>query len=418
MTLNLAYVSPLPPATTGIADYSADLIPHLATHTNLTLITNPQLPPTLSFRAPFNPLDTQTTSPLKQELNEVEKSTIPQIPIDHYPNHHQKFDLTLYQMGNSLHHQFMYPYLLRYPGVIMLHDYILHHFIHALNHTPNSPTPYAQTLGHAHGRPGLTLANQILNQQSSPPWFDLPLNQHLIDTSLALLTHSHYTANLLRAHRPDRPIHVIPQLMSPTDAPHLRAKLPWPVDATIIASAGQVTRNKQLDRALRAFARLRPQHPNLYYLIIGAPNPQEFDLDPLLTELKIHDAVHLTGYVPDLNTFIRWFHTADIIVNLRYPTAGETSATALRALAAARPLIVYDHGWYSELPATTTLKIPPQDDEALYQALHTLVTNPQQRRALGRAGQTHIHNHHQPATIAHQYTTTLTTLYHHLTTPT
>ena len=37
------------------------------------------------------------------------------------------YDLTVYQVGNSSHHDYLWPYLFRYPGLTVLHDAHLHH---------------------------------------------------------------------------------------------------------------------------------------------------------------------------------------------------------------------------------------------------------------------------------------------------
>ena len=37
------------------------------------------------------------------------------------------YDLVVYQLGNARCHDYMWPYLVRYPGLVVLHDAALHH---------------------------------------------------------------------------------------------------------------------------------------------------------------------------------------------------------------------------------------------------------------------------------------------------
>ena len=122
--------------------------------------------------------------------------------------------------------------------------------------------------------------------------------------------------------------------------------------------------------------------------------------DSLLADLQLADAVIAIGHVAELGEFVDWIHTADVVVNLRQPTVGETSAVALRALAAARPVVVYDHGWYAELPDAVALKVPPGDEDALFAAMERLAASAALRRALGEAGEAYIQAHHQPQQVA------------------
>jgi hypothetical protein len=38
-----------------------------------------------------------------------------------------QYDLCVYQTGNSRTHEFIWPYLFRWPGLVVLHDARLHH---------------------------------------------------------------------------------------------------------------------------------------------------------------------------------------------------------------------------------------------------------------------------------------------------
>ena len=385
--LRLAYFSPLPPAPTGIADYSRELLPYLSRSADVTVFI-----------------------PDPAERPEGITHNISIRPISDYAPLRMEFDLPLYQMGNSFQHEFVYQQALRYPGVVVLHEYYLHHLLVAMMGSEERYGAYVRELGYAFGQPGVEMAWQIRYGQVPYPLFSLPLNNRLLDRSLGLLVHSKTTASRLRqqAGRPE--IGIVPQLMTPRAGESQRQKLPASLGITpetvIFASIGQVTASKRLDLALRSFARLLDNYPESSYLIVGQEGAGS-DLDDLIESLGLSQVVYRTGYVAGLNAFGDWTSTADIIINLRQPTLGETSAAVLRAMAASRPTIVFNHGWYSELPEETCTQVPLQDEDALYEAMITLVRSPQRRRAIGQRAADYVKNELAPETCAAQYLTFL-----------
>jgi glycosyltransferase involved in cell wall biosynthesis len=160
---------------------------------------------------------------------------------------------------------------------------------------------------------------------------------------------------------------------------------------------------KQVTVALEAFARLRADFPQARYVVVGDELKQDLDLQAWLQQRNLGDAVISTGYLQDTQHFVSWIAAADVLVNLRYPTVGETSATALRGLAAGRPVIVSDHGWYAELPDNACVKVAPNDSEALYQAMRCLAQNPTLRRAIGQRAAAYAQREHSLAAAAQKY---------------
>ena len=133
----IAYFGPLPPMRSGVADYSYKLLPYLARLADITLFV----------------ADWQVSHPL------AERFTIH--PIERYPLIRQDYDVAIYQMGNSEYHQGFYSMLLRYPGIVVLHEYFLHHLA-AYTIGQGSYARYAQEIGYALGLQGLEIAHQVL----------------------------------------------------------------------------------------------------------------------------------------------------------------------------------------------------------------------------------------------------------------
>jgi glycosyltransferase involved in cell wall biosynthesis len=178
--------------------------------------------------------------------------------------------------------------------------------------------------------------------------------------------------------------------------------LGYPEDTIIFASLGFVNVTKQIELGLRAFARLRQAYPNSAYIIVGEIQG-DIDLTKVVSELGLENSVKLTGYVQDLPSFLDWTATADVVINLRNPTLGETSAAALRAMAAGKPIIVFDHGWYGELSEEVCRKVPPMDSEALLAAMRDLARDSVLRRQMGKNAQVAARQDHNPRKVAEAY---------------
>lgn len=374
--LRIAYFSPLPPSRSGIADYSAEILPHLAELADVTVFADE--PASIALRG------------------------LPVKSPGEYPQLRQSFDLPLYQMGNSAAHETIYDLLVRYPGVVVLHDYFLHHFVRHHTAGRGNWTAYGRELAYSLGGDGRRLARAVHTGRIDAPLFDEPLNQRLLDASLGLIVHSRFAADRAIAQRPGLPMAVVPAPAGLRPGKSLRSRLELPHDAVLFGSFGQITAEKRIDLALRAFRRVREDHPTAHFLLVGETRP-DVDLPALIAACELEDAVHTIGYAAGLDEFVNWIHTADVVVNLRQPTVGETSAVALRAMAAARPLIVFDHGWYSELPNEAALKTPPGDVDALRAAMERLAASADMRRSMGAAGLEYVRRNCLPQHVARAY---------------
>jgi glycosyltransferase involved in cell wall biosynthesis len=324
------------------------------------------------------------------------------LPAAEYESRRDDFDLPLYQMGNSEHHEAIYDLLLRYPGVVVLHEVYLHHFVQHHTVGRGDWLGYGRELAYEMGSDGRRLGRAIHAARTDAPLFAVPLNQRVVDAALGLIVHSQYAADRIRRERPGALVGIAPAPVEMRPGRSRRADLALPDDVVLFGSYGQLTAEKQIEPALRAFRRARETQPNAHYLLAGEAAP-DVDVAALIDNLDLNEAVHHVGYVGDLNSFVDWIHTADVVINLRQPTVGETSAVALRALAAGKALIVFDHGWYSELPDTAAAKIPPGDEDALQAAMERLAGSAELRRDMGQAAWRYARHRCLPAHTADAY---------------
>ncbi len=377
--LRIAYFSPLAPDRSGIADYSRELLPHLARYADVTLYATRAEAVDETLRAQF----------AVRELGQ-------------FPEAYRQFDLALYHMGNSAYHEPFFPLMIRFPGVVVLHDYSIHHFIFDRTIGRGDFAGYAREMGYALGREGVTMAQAIGQGQMPPPVVDVPLNDRLLDASLGLFVHSAYVAEQVRRQGYEQPLQIVQALIERRRGVSRRDALPLAEDSVLFGSYGLITEHKQVEMALRAFRRLRVTVPKAHYLLVGEALP-DVGLESIIERLELTEVVHHIGYAPDLDSFVDWLYTADVVINLRYPTVGETSATALRSLAAGRALIVFDHGWYRELPDETAIKVAAMDEDALLGAMLQLAQSSELRLQMGEAGLSFTGSVCHPAKAAEAY---------------
>ena len=376
--MRIAYLSPLPPQRSGIADYSLELLPHLAQKTELIIfVTDP------------DKID-------RRILNQYEVKSIEQ-----FLSRPNGYDLVIYHIGNSEFHDEITRLAMEIPGIIVLHDFNLHHAVAKRTLGNRDGFAYAREVGYEQGVSWIRRA-LALDRGFGIPFFETPLNGRLLDRSLGVIVHSQYAANMVRRQGYKGPVAIIPALIRPIAGKTRRADLNLPEDSLLFGSFGLITKEKQVDAVLRALQQLRTEHPQVHYLLVGDAMP-DVPVKDLVRELKLENAVHFVGYIEELPVFVDWIHTTDVVINLRNPTAGETSAVALRAMAAGKPLIVDDHGWYCEIPPEAALKITPGSENDLLEAMRLVVQSKARREYLGKAGERYTYGFCRPEIVAKRY---------------
>ncbi len=379
-TLELDYVSPLPPVRSGIADYSADLLPHLAERCDLRLVRLPDQPvaPELAAGYPVVPPD---------RLGEGGR-------------------LPLYQMGNNHYHIGVYELALRHPGVLTLHDMVLHHFLIDRTVKAGDFASYRRQLAADHGWIGEAAARPMRWPGGSgmAAQFALPAHRTLLLGQRGVLTHSAWAAETLREEVPRLRVRAIPMgipLGPPADPEagrDFRRRHGLPRDRPILGCFGFQTPMKRTEVVIRALA--EPGLDGVHLMVAGEVAPI-LRLEETAAAAGVADRVHLLGFLP-YDEFEAAITACDVCLNLRYPTAGETSASLLRILALGRPAVVSDYAQSAELPAEGLVKVPVGSGEeaALVGLLADLLADRAELRRMGRAARRYVEREHRPAAAA------------------
>jgi glycosyltransferase involved in cell wall biosynthesis/SAM-dependent methyltransferase len=368
--MRLAYFTPLPPSKSGIADYNSELLPYLAKGAEISVFVEEAG----ELRANRDRADFSVHS--ASEFDEIHAR--------------RPFDLRVYHLGNNPYHEYIYDRATRAPGLIVMHESCMHHLIAWKTLGREDEDAYRDEMFYAYGRVGARVADMRAAAVSSEyQQFLMPLNRRVVQGSLGVIVHNAYAVSNLEGLNGDIPVEVIPHHLSPRayefdgmDKIECRRGLGIPEDAWVIASFGFVTQSKRIPAALSAFKRLLGRVPNAMFLVVGEDH-RKCSVAPLIEELGLRERARLTGYVSE-DDFFRYLKAVDVVVNLRYPTAGETSGTLIRALGAGLPVVVTDFGQFAEFPNDVCLKVAATENEEreLYLRLRALALRPTLRRHL------------------------------------
>jgi glycosyltransferase involved in cell wall biosynthesis len=267
---------------------------------------------------------------------------------------------------------------------------------------------YLDAMEREYGVVGRLLAHGVLDKRIPPLWesrpADFPLSSFVLEHATGLIVHSRTVSDLVRSSGYTGPVWVVPHPAWPAHQITAARIAPGPV----IGCFGVVNASKRIPELLDATAKVREAHPDVTLLLAGPMSPG-FDLERRLQRLGLADEGLVREGWADEARLWALMAGADIAVNLRHPTMGETSGSVIRALSLGKPLVVSDVGWFSELPNEVALKVPTGDDEVevLSAALELLVTRADVREAMGVAGIELAHREHDLGRVAELYAAAL-----------
>jgi glycosyltransferase involved in cell wall biosynthesis len=389
----LVVFSPLPPLENGIADYAAELMPLLAAARDVVVV--------IDDHAPEPPAHAAYTS----------------MRLADYVAREVEFERTphLYQIGNNADHVYLLPWLLRRPGVVVLHDVSLHHLIDQATLRFGDLDGYCAMLELEYGAPGRVLSSQFREYgwRSRSMFYEMPLTREILGRARAVIVHSLYAANKVAAQQDGVPVKLVRHHVAHSAATartagareSARAELGIADDTVLLVSLGFITRAKQTEAVLRFLHRHRATLPPIRYVLAGQDSPQDFDVRSLIANVELQDIVTITGYV-DEKSFYRHIAASDIVVNLRYPSGGETSGTLIRALGAGACIVVNDIGSFSEYPDDVCAKVPVDAgvaDADFDRVMLPLIASPARRRRLSERARDYMRQTHSIQESARRY---------------
>ena len=330
----LLYASPFWPKKSGISEYSEALINGLDNNFQLTLVTDDYNIENSKIRSKYNIIKYDSAKSF------------------------EGYDYIIYNFGNNPdYHSYMYEMIQRYPGYIILHDYILYYLTVGYYSKKNL---LFQKIYEMEGVRGIQIVkdslkkiesrNLLLHKQIASL---LPMNQEIISKAKGIFVHSEYTENILRNRFKEIDIYKINLVkcgmteVNRNDFLHRYLKINK--NDYIIGSVGFIAETKQNELTCHAVKKYNEKHEKkIHYVMIGEGNYVDHLLDTY---------IHKTGFLNNGN-FFEAIASCDLIMNLRYPYNGESSATLIQCMAMRKPCVVTDIGWFSELPDSCVIKVP------------------------------------------------------------
>ncbi len=404
--MRLALLSPLPPAGTGIADYTAEVA---------------------ALLAPRHEID------LFHAQERVETRRLPAscgvYPVNDLAGHDATvpYDVVVHQLGNASDHAFIYEHLARFPGLLVLHDLVLHHsrarmFLDApavrayaadpanarLRDAARGPlAAYASEVAYAYPAEARRLHRVQLGTIGDLLPYAYPLFRIPVESSRLTAVHNGFMAEAIAEEMPEAPVATLAMPVEPVSVPRedvaqLRQRYGFSPEDLVVGSFGLLTREKRIATTARAVARAAAAVPRIKLLLVG-PVADRPALDALLARLSMSERTVVTGRVP-FEELPAHMGAVDVAVHLRYPTARETSAALLRLLAQGRPTIMADLENLSEVPQEAAVRVDIGDEEGeVTRAILRLSESPETRRRLGTAAEAFVRREHSPARCLESY---------------
>jgi len=171
----------------------------------------------------------------------------------------------------------------------------------------------------------------------------------------------------------------------------------------LVGIFGHLKPYKRIAESLRAFRRLVRLAPNSRMILVGEPHP-DFPLEPMIRTMGLSAHVRVLGFTP-IEDFVGYLGACDIVLNLRYPTVGETSGTLLRSLGLGKAVLVSEIGSFAEFPEDVCLKVPvgAGEEDLIFEYLNLLVSRPEVAQALGARARDYVARECNWATVARRY---------------
>lgn len=388
----LAYISPLPPEKSGIADYSAELIPQLAQFYAIDLV-------------------------LVQDEIKVgfDLSQFPVRSVEWFDQHAHQYQHILYHFGNSAVHQHMFQLLERHPGVVVLHDFFLANVLDYMHHIGYVPLAFNRALYQSHGFSALYEQKQT--SVNDTIW-KYPCNREVLRKADGIIVHSSFPRQLAQQWydaQVARDWQVLPLLRG--KPAHLgenlahrrqqaRARFGLQEQDFVLCTFGMLGRTKNNAEILNAWL-MSPlaREARCHLVFVGSTEHGHYGraLQQKIDAARLGKRINITGFVSH-EDYCDWLLATDCAVQLRSNSRGETSAAVLDCLLYGVPTVINAHGSSAELPPDVVLKLADGcSDLELAQAFTRLYQDPALRRQLAQAGQDYIAREHAPHKVGQAY---------------
>jgi glycosyltransferase involved in cell wall biosynthesis len=417
MAMRLAWFTPWPPDRSGVAGRSAEVVPRLAARgCAIDVFVDERR---IDVRR-----DVAAEPPPDGEVRVLGAHEFVWRASRH------PYDLPVYQIGNSRLHEYIWPYLLRWPGLTVLHDARVHHARARALLRRGDVDAYRAEFAWSHPYVSPDAAELAVAGLHGVYYYQWPMLRGVLAASRLVATHAPEAIGAIDVPEPSAPIDHITlgegettrDAASPERRQRRRTSAGMSPDDVVFGAFGALSEYRRIEPILRAFAVVHASHPAMKLVLAGTIDPA-LRLTETLDALGISAVTHVHPS-PDDGTFDEWIGAVDVSLNLRWPTSREVSGPWLRALAAGRASIIIDLEQSARLPtldprtwARHTPAAPGparhapiavavdilDEDHSLRRALLRLAHDASLRESLGRAAREYWEAHHTTSRMVADY---------------
>lgn len=277
------------------------------------------------------------------------------------------FDIAVYNMGNyPPFHERIYEVAMIRPGVTILHDVVMHHFFWGYwLESRHDPCSYAAEVEYSHGARGRNLANSIVqgyggDALNSPLILEYNMAKSALRGSYGVIVHSEYARRALE-----------PEISCPISVVNFNGfglcvqlanrkpqQLPFRANRVRLLTYGMINPNKMVAEIISVIGESSFLRDHVVYSVLGQSTPHYADqLQDLVKSQRLVDTVELRLTRQTDESLFDYLHAADIVINIRNPHMGETSGVVMEASMAGKPIVVWKHGYYDEIPDDIVAKV-------------------------------------------------------------
>jgi glycosyltransferase involved in cell wall biosynthesis len=390
----LAFVSPLPPTASGIAGYCTEILPHLVQYYDITLVVAEPDSIDVGLSAEFEVISH------KQMMRQG-----------------GQFDRVMYHFGNSSFHYEYFLLMQAHPGIIVLHDTYLGDCIYS-NHAQFGMRELSQKIYASHGWAAMPDCDGPVQQAIGL----YPACGTVFSASYGVVVHNRHAREILSQNFSREILSALTEvplarkLKDLDDKSSARQRLGIAEDTTLFCTFGMINLNKCLIELMEGWGSSGlASNPSVTLCFVGGGNhnwEMENRIKEWISKLPYPQQVTVTGYV-EAAEYDLYLSAADVAVQLRRNSRGESSAALLDCMGAGLPTIINAHGSMAEIPDGTAFKI--SDDFTIAELAETLAAaarDSDSRLAVGSKARDYVKAHHNPEHVAAAYFDHMEARYH------
>lgn len=353
----------LPPARSGTADYLHEQLEGFASEWNLVVVVGDE-----------------TKARKRQDCLVLDYSS--------YKRRRHEFQGVprLIHLANNAYHAHAYEESKHAGAVLLLHEFSMHHLLTETTLALGDRPSYRQELVECSPE-----GEMVANLRDQGVWsgieqFIFPAIESRLRLASGVIGHSRWILDQVGAVASALPCAHIPHHYSRThslERESCRAMFGIKEGELAVVSLGFVTPAKCIDQIIRALSEIRSESPPFKFWIFGEMR-HPATIRNAVKRYGMEDIVVEMGYT-SMSSFEAAIEASDLVINLRYPTVGETSGTMTRAMGAGKPVVVFRHGSFSEPPIDAVVGVPLDtfDHGNLASACQRLLSNQDLRNSIG-----------------------------------